>query len=269
MCKNSNGIFKISDIVHYAKSVPHSDINVDEKRSIIINNNDAILLLGCSYTYGTGLQENETFSFYLSKYLNKNVYNLGIPGGGATQAYLLTNDKNFYKNYPKVNLVIYTYIGDHINRLNEFLKCEVFQPYCNVRVIKKGDKYIKQSEWYTSPSKFYIFRFILKKITNFKNSNIFYKKNTYKFVDLINKTNDNIKKNYPNAKFVFLIYNEERKNWMDNLDDDIYILTTNELTDKNLNNPFYQHNQDPHPSKYAWEEIVPKLVAKLKEKKLI
>ncbi len=45
--------------------------------------NKSILVFGCSMIYGMGLKkDSETFSYKLSKILNKTVYNLGWPGGG-------------------------------------------------------------------------------------------------------------------------------------------------------------------------------------------
>lgn len=42
---------------------------------------NAILLLGCSNTYGTGVAEDETLSYYLEQLTGKQVVNLGTPGG--------------------------------------------------------------------------------------------------------------------------------------------------------------------------------------------
>lgn len=41
----------------------------------------AIIILGCSCTYGVGLAENETISYYIEKYTGRQTVNLGFPGG--------------------------------------------------------------------------------------------------------------------------------------------------------------------------------------------
>jgi len=46
-----------------------------------INWKDAILLFGCSCTYGIGVAEDETMSYYLEKLTGRQVVNLGYPGG--------------------------------------------------------------------------------------------------------------------------------------------------------------------------------------------
>lgn len=42
---------------------------------------NSIVIFGCSCTYGVGLAENETISYYIQKYTNKKVVNLGYPSG--------------------------------------------------------------------------------------------------------------------------------------------------------------------------------------------
>lgn len=46
-----------------------------------INWKEAIVLLGCSCTYGIGLAEDETISYYLQQLTGRQVVNLGFPGG--------------------------------------------------------------------------------------------------------------------------------------------------------------------------------------------
>jgi len=42
---------------------------------------NAIVIFGCSCTYGVGLAENETISHYIEKYTGRQTVNLGFPGG--------------------------------------------------------------------------------------------------------------------------------------------------------------------------------------------
>lgn len=275
MSGHSDGIFKPEDITHYVQNVPESAVYIDENRSILLNNNNfkSIMLIGCSYTYGTGLNENQTFAYYLAKETGRNVYNLGIPGGSPYNALYLIQQQDFTNKYKNVDYIIYTYIGDHINRLNQYLKCEISHPYCNLRLVRREgeDGYVKASEWYRYPSKFFLFRMLLKYITDFKNQNIFYDKNTTEFSNIINEINKKLKNYYPNSKFIFLVYYPgDKQKWMlDKFDKDILIVSMDEITDKNLSDTIYTHDQDPHPSEKAWQEIVPKFVLFLKQKQYL
>lgn len=83
------------------------------------------LFLGCSFTFGTGVADDETFPYYFSKYRpNFNVYNFGIDGAGAND--VLDDLKSFkrFGDIPKSEgLVIYTAIFDHIERSVCNLSC--------------------------------------------------------------------------------------------------------------------------------------------------
>lgn len=268
VCKNSAGFFDSSRICHYAAEVPKSSIYIAPERQIInkTNNEDAILLLGCSYTYGANLSPNQNFSYYLAKETGLSVYNFGICGGSIQQMLYLSQQKDFLKNYPNVKLIVYTYIADHINRPNEFLKCEIYDPYCNFRIKEENGKYVKASEWYSLPSKFFIFRMFLKSITLFKNKEIFYEYNVSNFVKMVNQTKRNLTSFYPNAKFVFLFfYPGDKKEWTYKFDKDILIMTTDDYVNVDIQEPKYRHNQDYHPSELLWKDTVPDFVKKLRE----
>jgi len=79
-----------------------------------INDNDYLLSFGCSYTYGTGLFYEDTWSYKLSKKLNLKNINLAIPGQGIqTQQY---NTTLFVNNFSSIRLpkyVIYQYPHDY------------------------------------------------------------------------------------------------------------------------------------------------------------
>lgn len=76
------------------------------------------LFLGCSFTFGTGVADDETFPYYFSKYRpNFNVYNFGIDGAGAND---VLDDLKSFKRFSDISksegLVVYTAINDHIER---------------------------------------------------------------------------------------------------------------------------------------------------------
>ena len=267
---SSEGFFDKNQIVHFAKNIHHSAIPVEEERSFIKKSDKSILLLGCSYTYGSNLEANQSFSYYLSSITGQTVYNLGIPGAGVQYALYMTSQDEFAKKYPNVELAIYTFIDDHLNRNNELIKCSIFAPYCNFRMVKKGDKYVKASEWYAFPSKFFLFRYFLDGVVSIRNSKIFYEKNCKTFADMLNLTNRNLKKMYPNSKFVFLCYQYDKNSeWFKYLDKDILVLSTYDIKEIDLNRPEYRHGNDPHPTEKVWKDLVPLLVEKLKTQKCL
>ena len=97
----------------------------DEKsRRLIINkiqegdSKRNAIFLGCSFTWGTGVADDETFPYYFSRYReNFNVYNLGIYSAGAND--ILDDLRNFERlNDISKNggVVLYTALNDHIER---------------------------------------------------------------------------------------------------------------------------------------------------------
>lgn len=83
-------------------------------------NKRPIVLLGCSYTAGFLLEENETFTANLNTYTGRSIYNYAL--GGASMATVLRQlqSEDFLKKLPKnPEYFIYTYIIDHNKRCYE------------------------------------------------------------------------------------------------------------------------------------------------------
>ena len=90
---------KIEDWHYNSKNVDYT-INSKGFRSKEfedINWKESILLFGCSCVYGVGVSDDETLSYYLSKLLNRDVINLGVPGGSNIQ--IISNSLIFRKKY--------------------------------------------------------------------------------------------------------------------------------------------------------------------------
>ncbi len=59
------------------------------------NTKSPVILFGCSFTFGAGLNDNETFSYKLSKYTGRNVYNRGLSGYGVQHMLYMLNDSDY------------------------------------------------------------------------------------------------------------------------------------------------------------------------------
>lgn len=97
------------------------------------------ITLGCSFTLGTGLSDNETFPYFLmSSYNLENIFNMGIYAAGAND--ILDDLKSFkrFEDIPKTGgVVLYTAIYDHIERSLCTLNCyrSTYKPW----VLKKSN----------------------------------------------------------------------------------------------------------------------------------
>lgn len=71
-----------------------------------------VLAVGCSWTYGWGVEDHETMSRIISRDLGVRVANLGIPAAGTTTALRMLERNGDLR--PRV--VLYTFMQDHLNR---------------------------------------------------------------------------------------------------------------------------------------------------------
>lgn len=79
-----------------------------------IDDSDYILTFGCSYSYGTGLFYEDTYSYKLANKLNLKNINLAIPGGGISE--MVYNTILFDNNFTNIRLpkyVVYQYPSDY------------------------------------------------------------------------------------------------------------------------------------------------------------
>lgn len=100
-------------------------------------NDTSMVFLGCSYTFGEGIEDFETFSSRLSEiFQNTNVYNLGKSGGSINQTHFdLTHfekDSMYQSIETKKIVLVYTFFQDHLIRLA-----------CNLRCMGQGDWMLK------------------------------------------------------------------------------------------------------------------------------
>ncbi len=261
------------NLLDYIKNSSYSYFDSNEFRmpSIISvsKTNKNIVTAGCSFAYGAGLNDNETFSAVLSKYTHSNVYNIAIPGASPRELlYILRNPELLDKLIPPKNIqyFIYVYIYDHKRRL-----------YSNMRPIVPFFKTVKYNnlspknpeQYYTglkfikipnTINSFYTIKYINNFLYNhqyFKNSNILL--NMY-----IKEIHKEIKKNFGDTKFVIFVYNNEgNENFQELENDGIIIIKSSDILKENLNDLKYKIYDKEHPNAKAWEVIVPAFAKEL------
>lgn len=86
------------------------------------NNKGSIIFFGDGYTWGVGVEENETLPYYVSEKTGRTVINRGFFSGGIYNTLYDVKNENFYKTleaYPPVEYIIYTYINDQCSRAKD------------------------------------------------------------------------------------------------------------------------------------------------------
>lgn len=218
-----------------------------------------ILVFGCSFAYGDGLENNETIAGQLSKLTNRTVYNRA-EGGMGPQMMLYQLKTGIIKNMVKdCDYVIFVNIADS-NRRCVMYRCWPFLPKTGVKYkLSKNNKLILN----TLPQiiiKSNLYRYIDDTYSNTIDSNkIFYA--------ILKESYEETKNLYPGSRFIILNYSKEKIEIAPELEYlGIEIINFEDLNIK-IDDIFdlkYQLSEyDWHPNKEAWEYIVPKLIKKL------
>ena len=246
-------------------------------------NNEPVLLLGCSYTYGHGLAENETFSAQLSEKTKRPVYNWGQIGNGLFHNILKLrepyNQKFITKGKPKY--IIYTYMFDQTLRMS-YLQNSI--PYfTRVMYYARKNNLIPNQKFIPFIDRFYTVQFIRDKFWNdylfnnqkFDDINVFFDYLKFLFLTMKSETD----KLFPESEFIVLIYDENmddiyelHKNFYEKLfksdrwkelgEYGIKTVSTKELLGFEPDNNYMLKSDTtthPQPSAKAWEVIVPEL----------
>ena len=228
-----------------------------------------IILLGCSFTYGDNLSETETFSYVLSKYSKREIYNLGLSARSPrTMLYLMRENFQFTKekllnNNLNFEYIIYTYIYDHKRRLYVNLIQNDIPYYKTIK--KDNNKYLKFVH-YNFLNKTFIFKNIMELVYKYKNK--YNQKDIFDtFVIYMKEINKEIQSkfniNNKSPKFVILVYIEDgTEDWNVLKQDNILIINIKKDLNIDIDEEKYTLF-DGHPSKEAWQAIVPALVKEL------
>lgn len=270
---------------NYKKPAPDSPIFFinDGRSSVNLKyKKKPVLLLGDSYTYGLGLNKTETFGYQLSEYTKRPVYNWSWCTEGIEYSLLeLKNQKNIKKlsNNPP-EYVIYTY--------------SYRQPS---RVIKKHRQYrwyylrkygILKNQNYTKFDSFYTILALKNRIYLNSLYNGDFEDNIFQFIcSILREINNEIRKKFPNAKFILLIYSDSADlirslnleitkieenilyspKWKNLEKEGITVVTTEELMGRRMYKKTDILQNDItitiHPNSEIWKEIIPKLSKKL------
>ncbi|MDD5021226.1 MAG: hypothetical protein PHR82_03695 [Endomicrobiaceae bacterium] len=168
------------------------------------------IFLGCSFTYGVGLEDTQTLPYIFSKKLNYKygVLNCGVSGSGSNTALnMLKSDilKFFIKQDKPIKHFIYMAIYDHITR--NFT--DEFSYKSSDNYVYENNKFIKIRQpfgFFTDTfARSYIFReFFLDFIEN-KNETFY---ENY-FIKSLEEMDSIIKEKY-NSKFTVLLWNDEQ-----------------------------------------------------------
>ena len=225
-------------------------------------NGDDIVLAGCSVTKGDGLKSDDTFGAVLTEMYPKwRAYNIGVSGGSARETlYILRNYKNYEnwgvlpKNPQNTKYFIYTFFAEHKMRIYHDLYRR--GPKFDIKKDKNGQKYLEYREKTdifskTFMSQYFTSKCCLKSDKYLNNLLTLYMQEIKKEVDSI----------FPNSQLVFFVfYGDEDTFDMPALEKmGIKVVMWDYISDVKLWDDKYKTWDKLHPSRLAWETILPYL----------
>lgn len=237
-----------------------------------------IVFIGCSYTYGQGIKINQTFNAQVQTLTKRRTFNISQFGNGFTENYhrmISLANSNYMTEQERKNVeyVVFTLMYNHIYRTADF---EVAW-YLKQQYLKNKDKSFKDKLKYYISKSYFVKLLLIRHIMTKDNLTIKYQQ--YELLRLYNEC----MKNFPNSKFILLIYDDLTNYDHKNLEKqslkpsfwepvtkqaDIQIISTKDLVGDILWQEEYKLKNDPfqypgHPNYKAWELVAPKFVKKL------
>lgn len=229
-----------------------------------------IILMGCSYTFGAGVDYNQTISYKLQSLTERKVYNLGQIATGIQHSLFLLQKSSFFENNKDLNpeYIFYIFIDDHIRRMyidffseNDHLKYLRYE-YKNDQLILKNPK--------VNFFDYFKVTFLYKKINNFFIKNKSEDENFEFLKKHLIEMKKNINQKYKDTKFAVIVYPDNfdkcfgeksgnyNAKWKSLEDEGIIVLNFSEY---NLEfKDEYLASDLCHPSGKAWDLLLPIII---------
>ena len=231
-----------------------------------------IVLLGCSYAEGTGLEDEQNLSYKLFKKTSRSVFERAIAGGGPQLALHQFETGEMKQEVQDAEYFIYIFLDYHLNRLYGY-QLDYLETEVNQRYKLKGNKLVKIKQ---PIFPFYYSLFFVKNIQQFiENKEAKLEYETYSlFNAVMSELLIQAKNNYNNVKFVILLY--PSANFINN---DEYlmpsfeieklksmgfiVLNAEELTTLPIRREEYRIGDKDHPNEKAWDAVIDNLIKEL------
>jgi len=265
----------VKNSVHTGESAPYNLFRKDFSIENIENNKEThfrkpaglqyskppVVIYGCSYAYGYHLKENQNIGILLSDLSKRPVYNYSFPSTGLQHAlYLIKYTKPVQ---PAPDYIFYFYIQDQIRRL--YVTASELSPYYYFDYKYQNGEMTKNNGVFNLLKNlmlyYYIFdKFIFHKLNQEDNFN--------KLKLYLSAMKNELTAKYPEAKFVFVIYDkkfdlaikftDEKIQEIKNMGIDVIDL--DKIFGDKLYDKEYRLDDYVHPNEKAWELIAPELV---------
>lgn len=235
-----------------------------------------ILFYGDSYTWGVGVEEDETLPFYVSEKTGRTVINRAYISGGINNAVNDATDIDFTEKmsqYPPVEYIVYTFINNQVS--------EILKPIKNLNIYKDKEsfyelnyEFVNVNGKYTakipSPFKCFLYSFYTAKAFAELNEKYFSKESgEEKLAKVLIYIKTKTDEKFPGSKFVILQYkdgshillSEETVKLL--TDNGFIVLDAEETAGHELDGEQWRTADKEHPSPSAYNDVATGLVKRL------
>lgn len=238
----------------------------------IKSQNKYISLFGCSFTYGHGLNDNETLNYYIAS-LQKNYYpyNYGIGAGAIHQQLALSNTQDFMSDVKEPEgAFVYIFIDDHVNRalgkahnITFMSNTPYFEENEFDEMVTRGS-FNKVRPLYTQ-SLIWINKMFGQNILKGRIFPDFGKSDEIKFCKIVTQAKKVLQKKFPNSPFIFYVHPfssapQEVKNCL--VQNGVHYRQGTHFNDAR---PLIIHALDSHPNAAANKIVAQEILAIVKE----
>lgn len=238
-------------------------------------NKKTILFFGCSYTYGSTLENNETLPYLLGKKTNITTVNRGIPGGSILNTIYDLNNNALYeeiKFLPAVEYIVYIYINDHLNRIVNPYRASLTSTDNPHYEINREFEYKngKLTEKKVSKLKLFLYSLYSTKAWHYLYANKFsFETKDEKSFNLFLQTKKITEEKFPNSKFIIILWKDGSHFTMQEAEQKRYkdagfiLLDAEELAGHELESDIWRSYDKEHPSKKALNDVADGLIKAL------
>lgn len=219
-----------------------------------------IVIFGDSCAYGLFLNNQENFSAQLSRFVKRPVFNRAYWGWSVQNTYWLLMNEDFYKEYkqePKAVIFVYTpdiYEKMYAPELSSGLRYTVI-----------GDNIIRNSMIYNWLNVSYLFEKIFTVYGVIRSK--FFDSAFNDFKLYLIKGKQNADKHWKNTSFYIIKITDigdadNPEKWKELEKEGFKIIEGQELMGDNYTKKlkYWKNQDDNHPTRFFWEDFIPKLV---------
>ena len=258
-----------TSLYHYWKKVVSAQMTLDPRGRRITPDNPPgreIIFIGCSFTEGALLADQETLPYRIGELSGRRVLNLGVSGYGIHQFQrMLELDKPWHRQVPEEcspALVIYLGITNHASRIaNSALPAYELKDGRSVPAANKNASSGGLAGFLNKGLKHNFLGILLQARFTDQNPS---KRDIELYTASVSQCAEMLKKKYPACRFLVLYHdaphNSAEKSILRILKEkQIQVIPVSSLVKKPLSDPVYRIPYDGHPSAQCWKEAAPEL----------